>query len=280
MGNTSRRTGEFTVNEAALTELERLLQLMARLRDPERGCPWDREQTYATIAPHTIEEAYEVADAIAREDWAELQSELGDLLFQVVFQAQIAGEEGRFDFADVARGIVEKMIRRHPHVFGDESYADAAEQTAAWEQIKASEKAAQPAGVLEGIPLALPGLTRAVKLQKKAAKVGFDWGAAEPVLAKIEEEIAEIRHEIATQAPLERLVDELGDVLFAVANLARHLKLDPEAALRGTNAKFERRFRRIEAWLAEDGRSPEDSTLAEMDALWERAKAEEKKGGW
>jgi MazG family protein len=280
MGNTSRRTGEFTVNEAALTELERLLQLMARLRDPERGCPWDREQTYATIAPHTIEEAYEVADAIAREDWAELQSELGDLLFQVVFQAQIAGEEGRFDFADVARGIVEKMIRRHPHVFGDESYADAAEQTAAWERIKASEKAAQPAGVLEGIPLALPGLTRAVKLQKKAAKVGFDWGAAEPVLAKIEEEIAEIRHEIATQAPLERLADELGDVLFAVANLARHLQLDPEAALRGTNAKFERRFRRIEAWLAEDGRSPADSTLAKMDALWERAKAEEKKGGW
>jgi MazG family protein len=253
---------------------------MARLRDPERGCPWDREQTYATIAPHTIEEAYEVTDAIAREDWAELQSELGDLLFQVVFQAQIAGEEGRFDFADVARGIVEKMTRRHPHVFGDECYADATEQTAAWERIKASEKAAQPAGVLEGIPLALPGLTRSVKLQKKAAKVGFDWGAAEPVLAKIEEEIAEIRHEIATQAPLERLVDELGDVLFAVANLARHLQLDPEAALRGTNAKFERRFRRIEAWLAEDGRSPADSTLAEMDALWERAKAEEKKGGW
>ena len=268
------------MNEAALTELERLLQLMARLRDPECGCPWDREQTYATIAPHTIEEAYEVADAIAREDWAELQSELGDLLFQVVFQAQIAGEEGRFDFADVARGIVDKMTHRHPHVFGDESYADAAEQTAAWEQIKASEKAAQPAGVLEGIPLALPGLTRAVKLQKKAAKVGFDWGAAEPVLAKIEEEIAEIRHEIATQAPLERLADELGDVLFAVANLARHLQLDPEAALRGTNAKFERRFGRIEAWLAEDGRSPTDSTLAEMDALWERAKAEEKKGGW
>jgi MazG family protein len=249
---------------------------MARLRDPERGCPWDREQTYATIVPHTIEEAYEVADAITREDWAELRSELGDLLFQVVFQAQIAREEGHFDFAEVVGGIVEKMTRRHPHVFGDESCADAAEQTAAWERIKASEKGEQFAGVLDGIPLALPALTRAVKLQKKAARVGFDWGAVGPVLAKIEEEITEVRHEIAGAAPPERLADELGDVLFAVANLARHLKLDPESALRGTNAKFERRFRRIEAWLADDGRTPADSTLAEMDALWERAKGEER----
>jgi len=257
-----------------MREMAVLLELMARLRDPENGCPWDREQTYATIAPHTIEEAYEVADAIAREDWVEFQSELGDLLFQVVFYAQIAREEGRFDFSDVARGIVEKMTRRHPHVFGDEQYANAAEQTAAWEQIKASEKAGQPVGVLDGIPLALPGLTRAVKLQKKAAQVGFDWGAVEPVLAKIQEEMAEIRHEIATEAPPERLADELGDVLFAVANLARHLKLDPETALRGTNAKFERRFRRIEAWLAEQGRTPAQSTLAEMDVLWERAKIE------
>ena len=245
---------------------------MARLRDPEHGCPWDRAQTYATIVPHTIEEAYEVADAIARADWAELRDELGDLLFQVVFYAQIAREEGRFDFAAVARGIVEKMTRRHPHVFGEEAYADAAEQTAAWERIKAAETAERTAGTLDGIPLALPALTRAVKLQKKAAKVGFDWGAVEPVLAKIEEEIAEIRHEIASAAPPERLADELGDVLFAVANLARHLQIDPEAALRGTNAKFERRFRRIEQWLAEDGRTPAESTLAEMDALWERAK--------
>ncbi len=259
-----------------MRDLEALLELMARLRDPDTGCPWDREQTYATIAPHTIEEAYEVADAITREDWAELRSELGDLLFQVVFQAQIAREEGHFDFAEVAGGIVEKMTRRHPHVFGDESYADAAEQTAAWERIKASEKAEQFAGVLDGIPLALPALTRAVKLQKKAARVGFDWGAVGPVLAKIEEEITEVRHEIAGAAPPERLADELGDVLFAVANLARHLKLDPESALRGTNAKFERRFRRIEAWLADDGRTPADSTLAEMDALWERAKGEER----
>jgi MazG family protein len=259
----------------AMCAMQALLELMARLRDPENGCPWDRQQTYATIVPHTIEEAYEVADAIARADWAELRDELGDLLFQVVFYAQIAREEGRFDFADVARGIIEKMTRRHPHVFGDENYADAAEQTAAWERIKAAEKVERPAGTLDGIPLALPALTRAVKLQKKAAKVGFDWGAAEPVLAKIQEEIAEIRHEIATQAPPERLADELGDVLFAVANLARHLQIDPEAALRGTNAKFERRFRRIEHWLAEDGRAPMDSTLAEMDALWERAKREE-----
>lgn len=256
--------------------LDALLAVMERLRDPQTGCPWDREQTYATIVPYTIEEAYEVADAIAREDWLELRDELGDLLFQVVFYAQIAREEGRFDFNDVARGIVEKMTRRHPHVFADAHYADAAEQTAAWERLKAAEKPAAPAGTLEGIPLALPALTRAVKLQKKASKVGFDWGALEPILAKIEEEIGEIRHEITTQAPAERLADELGDVLFAVANLARHLKLDPEAALRGTNAKFERRFRQIEYWLAEQGRTPAESTLEEMDGLWERAKREER----
>lgn len=254
--------------------LHALLALMARLRDPENGCPWDREQTCATIVPHTLEEAYEVADAIAREDWDGLRDELGDLLFQVVFYAQIAREEGRFDFADVARGIVEKMTRRHPHVFADARYADADEQTAAWERLKAAEKAETPAGVLDGVPLALPALTRAIKLQKKASKVGFDWGALEPILAKIQEEIGEIRHEIAVRAPVERLSDELGDVLFAVANLARHLKLDPEAALRGTNQKFERRFRRIEQWLADDGRSPAQSTLAEMDQLWERAKAD------
>jgi MazG family protein len=256
--------------------LDALLAVMARLRDPQTGCPWDREQSYASIVPYTIEEAYEVADAITREDWPELRDELGDLLFQVVFYAQIAREEGRFDFNDVARGIVEKMIRRHPHVFADAHYANAAEQTAAWERLKAAEKAEPPAGTLAGIPLALPALTRAVKLQKKASKVGFDWGALEPILAKIEEEIGEIRHEIITQAPKERLADELGDVLFAVANLARHLQLDPEAALRGTNAKFERRFRQIEQWLAEQGRTPVESTLEEMDDLWERAKREER----
>ncbi len=264
-----------------MTELQQLLQLMARLRDPENGCPWDRQQTYATLVPHTIEEAYAVADAIAREDWEELRSELGDLLFQVVFYSQIAHEENRFDFAAVARGIVEKMTRRHPHVFGDAFYANAAEQTAAWEQIKATEAAERPkrpAGALDGVPLVSPALIRAVKLQKKAALVGFDWGTVEPVLAKIMEEIGEIRHEIEIQAPPDRLADELGDVLFAVANLARHLKVDPEAALRGTNAKFEQRFRRIEHWLAEEGRQPIDSNLAEMDALWERAKRETRSG--
>jgi MazG family protein len=262
-----------------MTELEQLLKLMTRLRDPDNGCPWDREQTYATIVPHTIEEAYEVADAIAREDWSELRAELGDLLFQVVFYAEIAREEGRFDFADVAGGIVEKMTRRHPHVFGDARYANAAEQTAAWERIKSEEKIETSEGsasILDGVPLGLPALIRAVKLQKKAAKVGFDWDTVEPVLAKIQEEIAEIRHEITTDAAAERLTDELGDVLFAVANLARHLKLDPESALRGTNAKFERRFRRIEAWLADQGRIPAEATLVEMDALWEQAKAEER----
>ncbi len=258
------------------TPLDALLAVMVRLRDPQNGCPWDREQTYATIVPYTIEEAYEVADAIAREDWAELRDELGDLLFQVVFHSQIAKEEGRFDFNKVAQGITEKMTRRHPHVFADASYADAAEQTAAWERLKAAEKAQPPTGTLDGVPLALPALTRAVKLQKKASKVGFDWGALEPILAKIQEEIGEIRHEIATQAPKERLADELGDVLFAVANLARHLQLDPEAALRGTNRKFERRFRQIEHWLAEQGRTPTEATLEEMDGLWERAKREER----
>ncbi len=263
-----------------MTELDQLLQLMVRLRDPETGCPWDRQQTCATLVPHTIEEAYEVADAIAREDWAELRAELGDLLFQVVFYARIAEEEGRFNFADVAGGIVEKMTRRHPHVFGNAYYADAATQTAAWERIKAAEKADKgesPTRVLNGVPRTLPALTRAVKLQKKAAQVGFDWGTVEPVLAKIAEEIGEIRHEIAMQAPPERLSDELGDVLFSVANLARYLHLDPETALRGTNAKFERRFRQIEGWLAERGYTPAQSTLAEMDALWEQAKMAERK---
>lgn len=259
-----------------MQELQRLLTVMARLRDPDTGCPWDRQQTYASLVPHTLEEAYEVADAIAREDWAELREELGDLLFQIVFYAQIAGEEGRFDFAAIADAISEKMTRRHPHVFGDAYYASAEAQTAAWEQIKASEKASVPAGVLDGVPLALPALSRAAKLQKKAARVGFDWGTLAPVLAKIEEELGEIRAEIAAAAPPERLADELGDVLFAVANLARHLKIDPEAALRGTNAKFERRFRQVEHGLAACGRTPAESTLAEMDALWEQAKAAER----
>ncbi|PIE83222.1 MAG: nucleoside triphosphate pyrophosphohydrolase [Candidatus Contendobacter odensis] len=258
-----------------MREMAALLELMARLRDPVNGCPWDRQQSYATIVPHTLEEAYEVADAVAREDWAELRDELGDLLFQVVFYAQIACEEGRFDFHEIAGGIVEKMIRRHPHVFADEHYADATEQTVAWENIKAAEKAGRgkiPTSTLDGVPLALPALIRAVKLQRKAAKAGFDWHQVEPVLAKIEEELAEIRHEMANDSPPERLSDELGDVLFAIVNLARHLKIDPEMALRGTNSKFERRFQYIEKQLAEKGQTPKNVTLAEMDMLWEQAK--------
>lgn len=258
-----------------MNEIERLLQVMDRLRDSESGCPWDRAQTYASIVPHTIEEAYEVADAIARGDRAELKDELGDLLFQVVFYAQLAKEEGAFTFADVATAITEKMIYRHPHVFGDAEYASIAEQSAAWERLKAAERSTVLQGVLNGIPLALPALTRAVKLQRKAARVGFDWSELAPVIAKIEEELEEIRRELKAKTRSERVAEEIGDLLFACVNLARHVNVDPETALRAANAKFEGRFQRIEAWLAETGRTPEQSTLEEMDALWERAKAAE-----
>ncbi|MDX1656863.1 MAG: nucleoside triphosphate pyrophosphohydrolase [Candidatus Competibacteraceae bacterium] len=256
--------------------IEQLLELMARLRDPQSGCPWDRQQTYATIVPHTLEEAYEVADAIARHDLQELKDELGDLLFQVVFYAQIAREEGVFDFDAVARSITEKMIRRHPHVFGEASYTSVQEQSEAWERIKATERGRKPDSILAGVSRGLPALTRAVKLQLKAARVGFDWSQTEPVMAKIREELQEIEAEIQTRAPAQRLADEVGDLLFACANLARHLGCDPETALSGTNGKFERRFRRIETWLAEQGRSPDQATLAELDALWDRAKGEER----
>ncbi|HXH04678.1 MAG TPA: nucleoside triphosphate pyrophosphohydrolase [Candidatus Competibacteraceae bacterium] len=258
-----------------MAAIDELIELMTRLRDPENGCPWDRAQTYRTIVPYTLEEAHEVAEAIEREDYAELKAELGDLLFQVVFYAQMAKEEGRFDFEAVARAITDKMIRRHPHVFGDRSYASLDEQKADWERIKQTEKGGEPQSVLDGVPASLPALTRALKLQKKAARVGFDWGAAEPVLDKIEEEIRELRAEIAA-GQTARAAAELGDLLFAVVNLARHLRADPEQALRDTNRKFERRFQRIEHWLAERGRTPEESTLEEMDALWERAKREER----
>ncbi|HMW43899.1 nucleoside triphosphate pyrophosphohydrolase [Plasticicumulans sp.] len=262
-----------------MSDVARLLQIMSLLRDPERGCPWDVAQTFASIAPYTLEEAYEVADAIEREDFAGLKSELGDLLLQVVFHAQMASEQGRFGFADVVATLSDKLVRRHPHVFGDTTYASLEEQGEAWERIKREERAADgeiPAGALDGVPLALPGLTRAVKLTKKAARVGFDWDEPGAVLDKIEEEIRELRAEIHTGAPLARLRDELGDVLFALANLARHLDLDPEAALRGTNAKFERRFRHIETRLAETARTPADATLAEMDGYWNEAKALER----
>jgi MazG family protein len=264
-------------------DISRLLAIMARLRAPQGGCPWDLEQTFASIAPYTIEEAYEVADAVERCDMAALKDELGDLLFQVVFHAQMASEAGDFAFGDVVRSISDKMLRRHPHVFGDASIATAEAQTTAWEVLKAAERQARAEAegrapsVLDGVAAGLPALSRAIKLQNRAARVGFDWPDIAPVFDKINEEIGELRSELAADpSDLNRLEDELGDVLFILANLARHLKVDPEAALRRTNAKFERRFQRIEALLAARGKRPEDSDLAEMDALWDQAKAEER----
>ncbi len=268
----------------AAAAIERLLGVMARLRDPAKGCPWDREQSFATIAPYTIEEAYEVADAIASGDKPALKEELGDLLFQVVFYAQMAREQGHFDFAEIAAAIADKMERRHPHVFGGATIETAAAQTAAWEATKARKRAAagtveKPASILDGVARALPALTRAEKLTKRAARHRFDWPEAAQVLDKIEEEIDELRTEIVASAPAERLSDELGDLLFACANLARKLDLDPEATLRDANDKFERRFRRVEALLRErGGKTPSDSTLEEMDALWDDVKAEERGG--
>jgi ATP diphosphatase len=251
----------------------RLIAIMAALRDPARGCPWDREQSFATIAPYTIEEAYEVADAISRQDWTALKDELGDLLFQVVYYAQMAAEAGRFDFAAIATAIADKMVRRHPHVFGTESRADAAAQIHAWELQKQAERAARAeTGVLDGVPASLPALTRALKLTRRAARVGFDWPAPEAVLDKLAEETKELQDEIAAGAPSDRLADEIGDMLFALANLARKLGLDPEACLRLANGKFERRFRFIEHALAIAGKSPCDATLEEMEALWAAAK--------
>jgi ATP diphosphatase len=262
----------------AAEELRRLLRIMAALRDPVRGCPWDREQSFDTIAPYTLEEAYEVADAIARRDWPALADELGDLLFQVVYYAQMGAEAGRFDFAAIARGIADKMVRRHPHVFGAETRETAAEQTEAWEAQKAEARAQRAeTGVLAGIPLALPALTRALKLTRRAARVGFDWPDAAAVLDKLEEETAELRAELAAPSPdPARLADEVGDMLFVLANLARKLGLDPEACLRGANAKFERRFGAVEAALAAEGRRPEEASLPEMEAHWQAAKAAER----
>ncbi|NJM83341.1 MAG: nucleoside triphosphate pyrophosphohydrolase [Tabrizicola sp.] len=254
--------------------LPRLLAIMARLRDPETGCPWDIEQSFASIAPYTVEEAHEVADAIERRAWSELKGELGDLLLQVVYHAQMAAEAGLFTFADVSRAISDKMIARHPHVFGTESREKtAADQTGDWERIKAAERGA--AGVLDGIALGLPALTRALKLQSRAARVGFDWPSTADVLDKLGEETAELVEARDSLTETE-VAEEMGDLLFVMANLARHLRVDPEAALRGANAKFTRRFRKIEAWLAETGRTPAQSDLAEMDALWNRARAEDK----
>jgi nucleoside triphosphate diphosphatase len=264
--------------------IDRLLGVMRRLRDPERGCPWDIEQTFATIVPYTIEEAYEVADAIERADWAALPGELGDLLLQVVYYTQMGAEEGRFDFDAVAHGIADKMVARHPHVFGgDEAAAAAVAGSAAlrsvWEERKAAERAARGGGdgsALADVPANLPALTRALKLQKRAARVGFDWGAAPPILAKLREEIAELEEAMAPGSPTGERELELGDLLFTVVNLARHLGLDPEAALRAANAKFERRFRGVEAAAAGQGRGAAEMTLDELEALWVEAKAAER----
>jgi nucleoside triphosphate diphosphatase len=259
--------------------LDRLLAIMARLRNPEHGCAWDVEQNFATIAPYTIEEAYEVADAIARGDMSALKDELGDLLFQVVFHARMAEEAGLFDFADVAAASTDKMVRRHPHVFGDAEIKSAAAQTEAWEEHKARERAAQAAAagaapsVLDGVALALPALIRAAKIQRRAARIGFDWPAVPPVIEKLGEEVAELEAELAAanagDANRARIEDEVGDILFAAANLARKLDLDPEAALRAATAKFERRFRALERLTAERDAGGDLDTL---EALWQEVK--------
>jgi len=254
--------------------LPRLREIMRRLRDPDMGCPWDIEQTFASIAPYTIEEAYEVADAIQREAWVELRAELGDLLLQTVYHTAIAEEEGLFTFDEVANAISDKMVARHPHVFGDEPRDKSArQQTRDWEAIKAAERAGQQQkGTLDGVAIGLPALLRAYKLQNRAARVGFDWPSTDQVLDKLVEEANELR---AAKTPEEQL-DEMGDLLFVMANLARHMGIDPESALRSTNAKFTRRFERIEAALEAKGKRPEDSDLAEMDALWDAAKVAER----
>ncbi len=310
------------MNDRAAKTIADLIAVMAALRTPVTGCPWDLEQSFTTIAPYTIEEAYEVADAIARRDLGDLKEELGDLLLQVVYHARLAEEEGAFGFEDVVDAIVTKMVRRHPHVFGDEAARSAGAAKGWWERIKAEEKAEKAAGrvpsprvgegqgggdgrtsaagvpptpnpspqggggLLDDVPVALPGLTRAVKLQNEAARVGFDWPSLAPVLAKMKEELAELEEIVGDASVLDgvrpggsdtdvRIEEEFGDLLFVIANVARHLKLDPEAALRVANQKFIRRFRYIEERLAQMGKTPEQSSLEEMDALWDEAKVRE-----
>lgn len=268
-----------------LDPIDELIDIMKRLRTPRTGCPWDLEQTFATIAPYTIEEAYEVADAIAKGDMPHLREELGDLLFQVIFHARMAEESGHFDFWDVVRDLNAKMVRRHPHVFPEQAENAphirlAGEQIKAWEAQKAAERAAKsqghPSSVLDGVILALPALMRAVKLQNRAARVGFDWPSLDPVFAKLLEEWQEFQDAIAEGESQDRLIEEYGDLLFVMANIARHLQIDPEEALRQANAKFERRFKKIEQRLMAMGKQPEESSLEEMDALWDVVKREEK----
>jgi MazG family protein len=255
--------------------IDDLIAIMAALRDPQGGCPWDREQNFASIAPYTIEEAYEVADAIAHNDMPELRDELGDLLFQVVFHARMAEEDGAFTFADVVTAIVDKMIRRHPHVFGEAEVADAEEQTRAWEKLKADERKEKGGhnSLLDGVALGLPSLSRAVKLQKRAARGGFDWPSIEGVMAKIDEELNEVRAELDAEDSA-ALQEEIGDLLFACVNLARHAGIDPEESLRSANFKFEQRFRYMEMELQQQGLELEQCSLKEMDRLWEQAKKE------
>jgi ATP diphosphatase len=262
----------------AEAKLRQLLDIMAALRDPDRGCPWDKEQSFATIAPYTVEEAYEVADAIARRDLASLPEELGDLLFQVVYHARMAEEAGHFAFADVACAIADKMIRRHPHVFGDAAMRDAAAQTTAWEAQKRAERAARAeTGALAGVPAGLPALLRAAKLTTRAARVGFDWPDADAVLAKLDEEVAELRAELPAADP-DRLADEVGDLLFVLANLARKLDLDPESCLRRANQKFVNRFNKMEQNFASEGKSLPETSLEEMEEGWQKVKYNERYG--
>lgn len=251
-----------------------VLDVMAKLRSPDGGCPWDLEQSFATIAPYTIEEAYEVADAIERADICALKEELGDLLFQVAFHARMAEEAGAFDFADVAQALADKMVERHPHVFGEKIERTAEEQTAAWETLKADKRAASGASLLDDVPMALPALMRAEKLTKRAARINFDWPTPDEVLAKLDEELAELQ-EARASGNQEALAEEMGDLLFVMANLARKLKVDPEDALRRANLKFTRRFQHIERRLAEQGRAG-PQPLDEMEALWLEAKRAEK----
>lgn len=266
------KTAPDAPEDSAITELTRI---MAALRDPQSGCPWDIEQDFASIAPYTLEEAHEVVDAIDRQAWDELEGELGDLLLQVVYHSQMAAEAGLFDLTGVTRRISAKMIARHPHVFGTQSRdKSAAQQTADWEAIKAAERGAR-AGVLDGVAMGLPALTRAVKLQNRAARVGFDWPSTDEVMDKLREEAAELT-EARAHLSHEEVTEEFGDLLFVMANLARHMQVDPEAALRAANAKFTRRFGGVEARLAAMGKAPQDSDLAEMDALWDAEKAAEK----
>lgn len=261
-----------------MSNIEKLTGIMAALRDPEHGCPWDLEQRFDTIVPHTLEEAYEVAETIETGDFGELCGELGDLLFQVVFYARLAEEQGLFDFNQVVEAIVDKLERRHPHVFGEARIADAEAQTQAWEAQKAQERAEKTAGhvsVLAGIAAALPALTRSVKLQKRAARVGFDWPGIEPIFDKVREELEEVDQEVGAEDNRERIEEEIGDLLFACTNLARHAKINPETALRRSNRKFEKRFSRMEALVEEKALLIDTLDLETWEQLWEQVKAEE-----